>query len=212
MKLYRPVAGKPGDFRMTQWFGQRPDVYWPMGFKGHMGIDYAGKNPGDIIPIYSATDGVCTIVDSGDKGYGKHIKVDTVIDWRKYTLLYGHLSDICVKNWETVKPMQKIGMMGTTWFSNGVHLHFEIKDETLINNGYKWRFDPIGYITNWDSTIVQPEATWHPVDTLWEQIKPCCFWKDYSDTAILTGWQMRKMQDIFARNFEAYLIKKYNLK
>lgn len=154
IKLFRPVQGdKDIGWRLTQPFGTRPEVYGKMGFKGHMGIDYAGPRPGDIIPIFAAIGGKCDVFDDGDAGYGKHIKIKTVIDGKEYQVLYGHLSQVFVKNGEVVDALHKIGMMGTTGFSSGVHLHFEIKDPTIMNNGYKGRFDPASYIVDWPSVL-----------------------------------------------------------
>ena len=143
IKLFRPVKGARWvDRRMTQAFWLRPEVYWPMGFKGHMWLDYAWPVPWSKVPIYSATDWIATIWRD-PKGYGNFIKVQ----YENYTILYWHLDSIQVKNWP-VKAMERLGIMWTTWFSSWVHLHFEIKDPMQMNNWYKWRIDPAPFITD----------------------------------------------------------------
>lgn len=81
--------------------------------------------------------------------------------------------------------------MGTTGFSSGVHLHWEIKDPTLMNNGYKGRFDPLPFVCDWDSSMTIQESTTtssdHPIDILWNQLNPKQYWKDYADKSILTA-------------------------
>lgn len=143
IKLYRPVKGARNiDWRMTQAFWLRPEVYWPMGFKGHMWLDYAWPKPWDKVPVYCATDWIATI-GRDPKGYGNFVKVQ----YENYTILYWHLDKVTIKN-GIVEAMQEIWIMGTTWFSSWVHLHFEIKDPMQMNNWYKGRIDPAPYITN----------------------------------------------------------------
>lgn len=157
MKLFRPVKWKEGkEWRLTQPFWTLPGVYWPMWFKGHMGLDYAWQKPWDTIPVYSATKWIVDVRDSGKKWYGKHVVVTSIIDGKPYEILYGHLSKITVKDNQEVNIFDEIGIMGNTWFSSGVHLHFEIKDPAKIGNGYKGRFDPMPFICDWDSTGVSP--------------------------------------------------------
>lgn len=110
------------------------------------------------------------------------MKIKTVIDGKEYQVLYGHLSEVFVKNGEMVDSLQKIGMMGTTGFSSGVHLHFEIKDPTLMNNGYKGRFDPSPYILDWPSVLPAIE---NPFDTDYLALLP----KIEAETGIKTLFQ-----------------------
>jgi len=150
IKLFRPVAWEANvDWRLTQAFWERPAVYGPMWFKGHMGLDYAWPYPGSSVDIYSATSGRCVIGNEWDKWYGKYIIVDYKDENITYKVLYWHLEEIYVKTGDFLSPMQRIGKMGSTGFSTANHLHFEIKDPTLLENWYKWRIDPSMFITEW---------------------------------------------------------------
>jgi murein DD-endopeptidase MepM/ murein hydrolase activator NlpD len=53
--------------------------------------------------------------------------------------LYGHLSSISVSAGETVSQGEAIGIIGSTGYSTGTHLHFEV-----IDNGV--RVDPLSYL------------------------------------------------------------------
>lgn len=53
--------------------------------------------------------------------------------------LYGHLSSISVTQGETVAQGEQIGIIGSTGYSTGTHLHFEV-----IDNGV--RENPIDYL------------------------------------------------------------------
>jgi murein DD-endopeptidase MepM/ murein hydrolase activator NlpD len=66
-------------------------------------------------------------------GYGNYVIID---HGNGYRTLYGHLSTIYVGNGQTVRRGDRIGRMGSTGRSTGVHLHFEIS-----RNGV--RFDPL---------------------------------------------------------------------
>ncbi|WP_243298998.1 M23 family metallopeptidase [Bacillus litorisediminis] len=119
------------------------DFIWPavggyisstMGYrwgKMHQGIDIA--RPSDRT-IKAADNGV--VVEAGwDSGYGNKIVIDHN---NGYRTVYAHLSSIGVSVGQTVPQGSKIGVMGSTGNSTGVHLHFEIhKNGKLV--------DPLNY-------------------------------------------------------------------
>ncbi|MFW8695708.1 M23 family metallopeptidase, partial [Mesorhizobium japonicum] len=43
------------------------------------------------------------------------------------TTIYGHLSRIDVATGDRVTPEQRIGLVGSTGYSTGPHLHFEVR-------------------------------------------------------------------------------------
>ncbi len=111
----RPVGH---NVRFTSGFGNRRD---PMTGRTrmHSGIDFAGASG---TPIRATADGVVT--HAGWRGgYG-----NTVIIQHAFGVetLYAHLSRIDVSNGQRVSRGDRIGGMGTTGRSTGVHLHYEV--------------------------------------------------------------------------------------
>ncbi len=90
----------------------------------HNGIDF-GKNSGTT--IYAVRSG--KIIGSGNNGryaYGQWLAID---HGDGLVTLYGHLSKKNVSKGDKVKTGDKIGVMGTTGYSTGVHLHFTVFDK-----------------------------------------------------------------------------------
>lgn len=94
---------------------------------GHRAVDYAATYG---TPIRSVGDG--TIVLAGWNGpYGQMVSVRHN---STYQTNYGHMSKIAVKRGQKVTQSQTIGYVGSTGFSTGPHLHYEmIKNGTKIN-------------------------------------------------------------------------------
>ncbi|UOQ44795.1 M23 family metallopeptidase [Halobacillus salinarum] len=94
----------------------------------HKGIDIAGvSNRG----IKAADNGVVVSAGYTTGGYGNKI----VIDHKNgYRTTYAHLKSINVHAGQTVQRGKKIGVMGTTGHSTGVHLHFEIRKNGSLKN------------------------------------------------------------------------------
>ncbi|MFB1050682.1 peptidoglycan DD-metalloendopeptidase family protein [Paraliobacillus sp. JSM ZJ581] len=94
----------------------------------HKGMDIARpSNPA----ILAADNG--TVVSAGwdNGGYGNKIVINHN---NGYKTIYAHLSSISVRPGQTVTRGSKIGVMGTTGNSTGVHLHIEVyKNGALIN-------------------------------------------------------------------------------
>lgn len=140
------------DFRLTQPFGVNPDIYRRFGMKGHNGLDYAGPNPGDKIPCYAAFSGTVTRVGYDAGGFGKYVRV--VSDDRSTEATYAHLDSIDVKAGDHVGTHRQLGIIGTTGYSSGVHLHFQIRllyqgEVQNYDNGFKGAIDPAPLIQYW---------------------------------------------------------------
>jgi murein DD-endopeptidase MepM/ murein hydrolase activator NlpD len=93
----------------------------------HSGIDLvniAGT------PVYAAADGTVTAVtdqmSNGQYyGYGKNIIIEHNA---RFATLYGHLMGFAVSMGQIVKKGDVIGYEGSTGWSTGPHLHFEIRE------------------------------------------------------------------------------------
>ena len=100
----------------------------------HNGIDLA--NPRGT-PIVATADG--KVIKVGTQGgMGKTVVVDHGYGFKT---LYGHLSKSNVKRGLYVKRGEVIALMGSTGYSTGPHLHYEV-----IRNGKK--LNPLKYILN----------------------------------------------------------------
>ena len=94
----------------------------------HKGVDVGG-NMGD--PVFAADGGTIYIEDHGAYSWGLHI----TLDHGGSKTLYGHLSEVLVKQGDLVSKGDVIGTIGSSGKSSGPHLHFEV-----IENGQ--RIDP----------------------------------------------------------------------
>jgi len=94
----------------------------------HPGIDFAAPKGA---PIYPVMDGKIISVGYSRFGYGNHVVVQHK---NGLTSLYAHLSKIEVKPGETVTKQAIIGLVGSTGWSTGPHLHFEIRQEGIALN------------------------------------------------------------------------------
>jgi Peptidase family M23 len=86
----------------------------------HTGIDL-GVHAGT--PVYASAAGVAHVYRS-DSGYGNHVLVAHGNGW--FTL-YAHLGRFTVHEGEAVRRGDPVGLSGSTGFSTGPHLHFEIR-------------------------------------------------------------------------------------
>ena len=86
----------------------------------HTGLDIAGKLND---PINPAMDGVVVYAGEIFWGYGKHIIID---HQNNIKTIYAHLNQIYVYEGQQVATDQVIGSQGSTGWSTGVHLHFQV--------------------------------------------------------------------------------------
>ena len=123
----------PQDSRfITQGFGCSDllgEPYWPSCPTKHFhtGIDIAGPYG---TPIYATAPGVVND-NPGGYGYGNYV---IVIHPGGFSSLYGHLSAFAVPSGTAVAQGQVIGYEGSTGFSTGPHLHFEIRYNDVWQN------------------------------------------------------------------------------
>ncbi|HUH08856.1 MAG TPA: peptidoglycan DD-metalloendopeptidase family protein [Egibacteraceae bacterium] len=113
-QLQWPAAGS-----VTSGFGWRVHPIFETR-RFHAGIDIGG---GSGAPIYAAEDGV--VVSAGTRGgYGNAVVID---HGGGLATLYAHQSRIAVSGGQSVARGQIIGYIGSTGYSTGPHLHFEVR-------------------------------------------------------------------------------------
>uniref|UniRef100_A0A7C5V6X2 Peptidase M23 n=1 Tax=Caldicellulosiruptor owensensis TaxID=55205 RepID=A0A7C5V6X2_9FIRM len=115
-KLLWPLEGYYG---ITSYFGMR---FHPILKKNkmHTGIDIAAPYGASVL---AAADGD-VILAGWVSGYGKTIIID---NGSGISTLYAHLSSINVAVGQKVKKGEIIGYVGSTGYSTGPHLHFEVR-------------------------------------------------------------------------------------
>lgn len=107
----------------------------------HTGIDLVNAKR---TPIHAAAGGIVLRAGSAT-GYGNVVMVTHLIDGQVYTTVYAHLDSISVSAGQTVMPGQTVGTLGSTGWSTGPHLHFELhKGEWAV--GQPNAVDPAPYI------------------------------------------------------------------
>ncbi len=86
----------------------------------HIGLDYRCYLDD---PIYAADNGVVIFAGWGG-GYGNLVKID---HGNGYITYYAHLDAIYVQCGQSIYQGQVVGLCGTTGWSTGPHLHYEIR-------------------------------------------------------------------------------------
>ena len=100
----------------------------------HRGVDIANR---PNTPVVATADGRIALISTGTE-LGKCIMLDHGFG---YKARFGHLSQILVKNGQRVKRGEVIGLMGSTGYSTGPHLHYEVFRNGQFHN-------PADYILN----------------------------------------------------------------
>ncbi|MGG7566604.1 DUF5930 domain-containing protein [Rhodovulum sp. DZ06] len=116
LPLAKPVRSS---FRFTSGFGVRRD---PKNGRArmHNGTDFAA---GRGTPIYATGEGVVTFA-GWQSGYGRVVKIRHAFG---YETVYAHMNKLRVNKGERVAQGDRIGDMGNTGRSTGVHLHYEVR-------------------------------------------------------------------------------------
>jgi len=88
----------------------------------HRAVDF-GEISG--APVYPIMDGIVESISYQRFGYGNHIIINHSSGFKS---LYAHLSKIIVKQGEEVDKNTVIGLIGSTGWATGPHLHLEVHD------------------------------------------------------------------------------------
>lgn len=119
---------RPADGKIIQGYRQ-----------GHYAIDIAGGS--DSTVVASRAGKVIRVVSDCEAdsygcggGYGNHVVID---HGDGLTSMYAHLASVAVNEGDIVTQRQAIGMMGRSGSvkaKQGIHLHFEVRDNGLKKN------------------------------------------------------------------------------
>jgi len=160
LKLGWPEPGTPP---ISQLFGPTDFVLEPpLGEYPHFhtGLDLAAPTGTQVL---AAADGVVVAAASGKVGYGNYI---VLAHAGGVETLYGHLSVIRVAVGDNVKQGQVIGLEGSTGFSTGPHLHFEVRVNDKL-------LDPLVYLQKAKPAASPPaKASVTPAGVVQQQLSP----------------------------------------
>mgnify|MGYP000784150298 CR=1 FL=1 len=123
---------------ITGGYGGR-DAPCPGASTYHLGVDIGASWGSDI---YATKAGTVTSA-SYNEAYGNMV---TINHGDGYSSLYGHMTNYIISVGDTVSAGQTIGYVGSTGYSTGPHLHFEITENGKIINPLKYLTD---YIKGW---------------------------------------------------------------
>ncbi len=116
--------------RLTAFFGSTRHPFLRRGYS-HTGLDIANSNG---TPIKAADSGEILFSGWWD-GYGKAVIID---HGKSISTVYGHMSRIYVEVGQKIKKGEVIGLVGSTGFSTGPHLHFEVRRDGVPKNPLSW--------------------------------------------------------------------------
>ena len=127
----------PGVYYVSAMF--RDKEYYQWSGCVHKGVDIAKSGGCNIVAAQTGK----VIVASGNGayngGYGNYVIIDHgTKDGVRYTTVYAHMKSVSVKKGDTVVKGQKIGYMGSTGWSTGTHLHFEIRRNNVQINAMQY--------------------------------------------------------------------------
>lgn len=128
----------------------------------HKGVDITASDGGTIMgkPIVAACDGiVVTVQNSCPHNYGKSSSCGCGGGYGRYAViahtdgtystLYAHMSSVSVSARQFVSKGEVIGYAGSTGYSTGAHLHFEVHKSSTMDGAF-WNFsntvDPRNFI------------------------------------------------------------------
>ena len=129
---------------ITSPFGTRTD---PISFevRTHNGVDVVPSGTTDILAV---SDGV-VVSSSLDSAGAEYVIIEHDFGNTKYRTGYWHLKENSrvVKVGDKVKQGQQIGIMGSTGYSTGPHLHLFLQEYNTSTNQFEYK-DPISIIEN----------------------------------------------------------------
>ncbi len=117
---------KSAKFYLTSQFGPRIDPISHVA-SNHNGIDMACPTG---TPVYATRKGVVDVA-GWHKQYGNYVVIRHADGYKS---LYAHMSKLLTEKGEKVDQGDKVGLVGTTGYSTGPHLHFTVyKNNNLVD-------------------------------------------------------------------------------
>lgn len=113
-------SGRPVDAPITSRFGWRTDPFTGAR-KLHGGIDFGAR---EGTRVSSTAGGRVVFAGFNNGGFGNLVIVDHGNGYRTY---YAHMSQINVREGQTIADAQKVGEVGSTGRSTAPHLHYEVR-------------------------------------------------------------------------------------
>lgn len=153
IKVASPLDVSDLEAYITSEFGSRGDIYFNgTNLKNHTGTDF-GMARGTTIK--AAQSGIVVKTANLTYGYGNYL----ILDHNGYQTLYAHCSKLLVEPGDLVRIGDPIAEIGSTGWSTGPHLHFEvIYNNTPLNAMafLQYRMDP--------SQLLVTDAAGNPID------------------------------------------------
>lgn len=122
-KYFASVANfvKPYDGIISSWYGYRWGTL-------HKGLDICQNGGCFKDPAYAAYGGVVINARNSNNGYGNCVIID---HGNGLTTLYAHFHSLCVEEGDIVEAGDVVGLIGSTGYSFGPHLHFEVRIDNV---------------------------------------------------------------------------------
>ena len=130
-----------GNFRLTQLFGENPEMYKRFGLLGHNGVDIGLPTGTQVVAPHG---GKVLEATNDPTGYGLYLKIENA----KEGSILAHLQSFQVKVGDTVSEGQPVALSNNTGNSTGPHLHWGYypipRDRT---NGYSGCINQLPLLT-----------------------------------------------------------------
>ena len=134
---------------ITQYFGENPKLYEPLGMKAHNGVDLVAPHG---TPLLAVEDGTVLEVKNDAGGYGRHVRfISAPVNGVCNEWTYGHCDTINVEVGDTILAGEQIATMGNTgfvvseqtpfWSFNpyrGTHLHLGLRKVKRSAKGWSY--------------------------------------------------------------------------
>lgn len=111
------INGLPVPYPVKYFFGHDPNYF---GGKWHGGVDMPCPTG---TPIQTTMGGIVSYAGWSDAGYGHLV----VVENGGYQTYYAHASSLNVQPGDVVNAGDVVALSGTTGFSTGPHLHYEVR-------------------------------------------------------------------------------------